>query len=309
MRRRRLGSNGPELSVVGFGAWEASGHWGTDFEEDAIVDAIHAGIEAGINWIDTAEVYGPHTSEEIVGRAVKGLDVYVATKVAPWPGGSGVKREDVVRACEGSRARLGREVIDLYQIHWPDENTPIEETWEAMAELQDRGFVRWLGLSNFNRKLIERCEKIRHVDSLQPHYSALHRANEELISWCASNGTGTVVYGPLAYGLLTGSITKDTAFHPDDWRAGGRGFGLYEEFFAPEKLPGHLETVDRLRAIADRAGMRLADLAIAWALSRPGVTSAIVGSRNATHVRENAAAAGIEPDAATLAEIDSIVGR
>jgi aryl-alcohol dehydrogenase-like predicted oxidoreductase len=309
MRTRRLGRGGPELSVVGYGAWEASGHWGGDLDEKRIVEAIHAGIDAGINWIDTAEVYGPHTSEEIVGRAVKGRDdVYVATKVAPWPGGSGVKRDDVFRACDASRARLGRDVIDLYQIHWPDENTPVEETWESMAELQDRGLVRWLGVSNFNRSLIERCEKIRHVDSLQPHHSALHRDNEDLIAWCASNGTGAVVFGPLAYGLLSGAINAETAFDPDDWRAGGRGFGLYAEFFSPEKLPRHLEAVEGLRPVADGAGMSLADLAIAWVLTRPGVTSAIVGSRNPAHVRQNARAADIVLDDATVAEVERVAG-
>jgi aryl-alcohol dehydrogenase-like predicted oxidoreductase len=304
MRTRPLGSKAPEFSVLGYGAWEASGHWGSDFDEQSIVEAIHAGVDGGMNWIDTAEVYGPHTSEEIVGRAVKGLDVMVATKVAPKPAGSGHRRDEVRKAVEGSLARLGRDSIDLYQLHWPDGNVPLEETWEAMAGLKDEGLVRSIGLSNYSQTQIAACEKIRHVDSLQPHFSLLHRSNEALIAWCGEQGIGVVAYGPLAYGLLTGAITRDTEFQPDDWRAGQRGFNLYDEFFAPAKLPKHLEKVEALRGIAERAGLRLADLALAWVLTRPGVTAAIVGSRNPRHVRENAAAAEIEIDPTTLAEIE-----
>ncbi|MGH2830157.1 MAG: aldo/keto reductase, partial [Actinomycetota bacterium] len=158
MKSRRLGNDGPEISVIGYGAWEASEHWGT-VDEDAIIAAIHAALDAGVNWIDTAEVYGPHTSERIVGRAVAGRDgVLIATKVAPAPAGSGFDKDGIRRACEASLARLGRDTIDLYQLHWPDQTVPVEESWEAMVMLADEGLVRWLGVSNFGKSLIERCE-------------------------------------------------------------------------------------------------------------------------------------------------------
>lgn len=308
MRTRPLGDAGPDFSVIGYGAWEASTHWGS-FDAQDVIDAIHAALDVGVNWIDTAEVYGPHTSEEIVGRAVQGRDVFVATKVAPRGSGTGFRADEVRKACEGSLARLKRDVIDLYQLHWPDPDVPLEETWAAMAALQAEGLVRFIGLSNFYETQIELCEKIRHVNSLQPHFSLLHRDNESLIAWCAEMGIGTVAYGPLAYGLLAGAITMETTFEPDDWRSGARGFGLYDRFFEPSAREQQLVKVAELRAIAERIGMRLPDLAIAWALTRGGVTGAIVGSRNAEHVRSNAVAAEIEIDPTTLAEIEVLFKR
>lgn len=308
MKTRQLGSKGPDLSLVGYGAWEASGHWGDELDEAAIIDAIRAAAEAGINWVDTAEVYGPHTSEEIVGKALDGLaGVLVATKVAPRPAGSGFKRDDVRRACEGSLTRLKRDRIDLYQLHWPASDVPVEETWEAMSELQDEGLAGAIGVSNFNAKLIDRCESIRHVDSIQPQLSMLHRDNLGLIRFAAERGIGVVAYGPLAYGLLAGTITKETTFKKGDWRGGQRGFDLYDRFFAPDALDLHLATLEKLKPIAARYGISIADLAIAWVIHQEGVTSAIAGSRRPSHVRENARAAGIELDARALGEIDAVL--
>ncbi|MCA1833283.1 MAG: aldo/keto reductase [Actinomycetota bacterium] len=290
MKTRRLGSNGPEISIIGYGAWEASGHWGEKFDENQIIAAIHAGIEAGINWIDTAEAYGPYVSEEIVGRAVAGAkDILVATKVAPTVGG--FRADQIRKAAEGSLARLGRDLIDLYQLHWPAGDVPVEESWQAMCELQADGLVRCIGVSNFNEDLIERCEKVGHVDSIQPHLSMLHRTNLDVIRFAADNGTGVVAYGPLAYGLLTGTVTKDATFDEGDWRGGARGFDLYDRFFAPGAIEKHLAVVEELRPIAERAGLSLPDLATAWVVQQSGVTSAIVGSRNPQHVRANAVGA------------------
>jgi len=195
--------------------------WGPNPSDDQVIEAVRAGLDAGITWVDTAEVYGDGTSEELVGRAIQGRrdDVVVATKVAPRPDGTGFRREEVRAACQGSLKRLGTDRIDLYQLHWPDDRVPVEETWEAMTGLVDDGLVRAIGASNFDRKLIERCKSIRHVDSLQPHFSMLRLQNRDLIRWCGENGTGVVAYAPLGYGLLTGAISKDTRFHPRDWRA------------------------------------------------------------------------------------------
>ncbi|MEP6973048.1 MAG: aldo/keto reductase, partial [Actinomycetota bacterium] len=177
MRTARLGTNGPELSIVGFGAWEAGGDaWGANESEDAVIDAMRAGLDAGMNWIDTAEVYGKGVSETIVGQAVAGRrdQVLIASKVAPADEGSGFRPDQVQAACDASLGRLGIDVIDLYQLHWPEPNgTPVEDTWAAMVGLLDSGKVRFIGVSNFDRELIERCEKIYHVDSLQQEFSML----------------------------------------------------------------------------------------------------------------------------------------
>lgn len=309
MKTKRLGSHGPELSVVGFGAWEAGeGLWGPNESEEKVVEAIHGGFDSGMNWIDTAEVYGNGKSETIVGKAVAGRrdDVLIATKLAPRPSGSGFRASEVRRGVEGSLERLGTDRIDLYQLHWPDETVPVEETWTEMAGLVDEGLVRWIGVSNFDRELIERCEAIRHVDSLQPQLSMLHLHNRELIEWCGGNGTGVVCYGPLAYGLLTGAITAETEFGPDDWRGSG-GTSYYERLFRPGKLERSLAFVDALRPVADRLGIRVPQLALAWVIHQSGVTSAIAGSRNPKHVRENAEAGDIELDQKTLDELEELL--
>jgi aryl-alcohol dehydrogenase-like predicted oxidoreductase len=305
MRTRRLGAQGPEISVVGYGAWEAGGTaWGPNESDEAVIAAIRAALDAGISWIDTAEVYGDGVSEGLVGRAVQGRReaVTIASKVAPQPEGSGFRPEQVRAACDGSLARLGVDELDLYQLHWPDETgIPVEDTWGAMTELQDAGKVWAIGVSNFDRDLIGRCLAIRHVDSLQPEFSMLDRRHADLIRWCGEQGIGVVSYGPLAYGLLTGAIGPDTTFAEGDWRGRPQDEGPYAD------LPGSLAIVDRLRPVAERVGCTLAQLALAWNAHQPGVTSAIAGSRNAEHVRANAGAGDVELDAATLAELDGIL--
>jgi aryl-alcohol dehydrogenase-like predicted oxidoreductase len=309
MRMQRLGSSGPGISVIGFGAWEAGGEvWGPNPDEDVVVGAMRAGLDAGITWIDTAEVYGDGLSETLVGKAVAGRDeVLVATKVAPRPDGTGFRPEEVRRACAGSLQRLGRNRIDLYQLHWRDEGVPVEETWGAMTELVDDGLVRHIGVSNFDRELIERCEAIRHVDSLQPHFSMLYLRHRDLIRWCGERGTGVVCYGPLAYGLLTGAIGPQTEFDRRDWRGGGGGISYYRDLFAPGKLERSLAVVEALRPIADRLDITTAQLALAWVVHQPGGTAAIAGSRNPAHVRQNAEAGGVELDDATLREIEAFL--
>jgi aryl-alcohol dehydrogenase-like predicted oxidoreductase len=305
MRTRRLGSRGPEISVIGYGAWEAGGDaWGPNESEAVVVEAIQAGLDAGIDWIDTAEVYGDGVSERLVGKAIQGRrdDVVVATKVAPQPEGSGFRSDNVRKACEGSLERLDTDRIDLYQLHWPDaEGTPLEETWGTMAALQDEGKVGSIGVSNFDREQIERCLAIRHVDSLQPEFSMLNRENAELIRWCREQGVGVVSYGPLAFGLLTGAVTAETRFPPGDWRGQKQSEGPFAD------LARSLEVVDRLRPVAERLGCSLSQLALAWNVHQPGVTAAIAGSRNPAHVRTNAAAGDIVLDETTRAELDAIL--
>ena len=306
MRTRRLGANGPEISLIGFGAWEAGGEqWGPNESEEIVIEAMRTALDGGIDWIDTAEVYGKGESERLVAKAIEGRrdDLVVATKVAPQPDGSGFRPEQVRAACDGSLGRLGIDHIDLYQLHWPDETgVPVEDTWGAVTELQDAGKVRWIGVSNFDEQLIERCRAIRHVDSLQQEFSVLNREDAELIRWCGEHGVGVVSYGPLAFGLLTGAITRGTTFGPGDWR-GEEKDGLFGD------LDRTLAVVDRLRPVAERLGCNLAQLALAWNVHQPGVTSAIAGSRNPDHVRTNADAGDLELDPATLAELDAILDQ
>ena len=303
MRTRRLGSRGPELSVVGFGAWEAGGDdWGPNDSEGSVIGAIRAGLDAGMTWVDTAEVYGDGVSETLVGRAVgdRRADVLVATKVAPAPDGTGFRPDEVRAACEASLRRLGTDVIDLYQLHWPDGRVPVEDTWGAMVGLLDTGFVRSIGVSNFDRELIERCLAIHHVDSLQQEFSLVRPEDRDLIRWCGEVGVGVLSYSPLGAGLLTGAIDRADAVRIDDWRAS-------EGLTSPAHLDRAFAVVDGMRPIAERLGVSVAQLALGWNLAQPGVTSAIAGSRSSDHARANAATGDLELDAATVAELDALV--
>ena len=288
MRTTQLGSNGPDITVIGFGAWEAGGDmWGRNESEDAVIGAMRAGFDAGMNWIDTAEVYGKGVSEGIVGRA-RGR--------APGPGHRGLEARSGVRGLgvpsgagprgmpRASLGRLGIDVIDLYQLHWPDATgVPIEDTWGAMAELQDAGTVRWIGVSNFDQALIERCEAIRHVDSLQQEFSMLALDDRDLIRWCGEHGTGVVTYGPLGFGLLTGTISRERATSVDGLAAGRRGRPVHRREARPRPA-------DRRRAATrspSASDITMAQLALAWNVAQPGVTSAIAGSRDAdAHARQ-----------------------
>lgn len=310
MEMRPLGATGIEISVVGYGAWEAGGsEWGERTEDDVIVDAMLAAADAGMNWIDTAEAYGDGHSEELVGRALRARpEMLVFSKVAPFA--TGTRPEQVKRAIRGSLKRLGVDHVDLYQVHWPDEeNVPVEDTWGAMAELVDEGLTRAIGVSNFDRGLVERCAPIRRVDAVQNQFSLLHRDDAaELLPWLADQNIAYLAYGPLAFGLLTGKITADTRFDDDDWRSGAGSFGYYRELFAPGKIEESLARVGRLRAIAERLGVELSELALRAAIDTPGVSGVIAGSRNPRHVKQNAAAGDLALDAPDLDEIIRAVG-
>jgi aryl-alcohol dehydrogenase-like predicted oxidoreductase len=305
MQKKPLGSDGPEISVIGYGAWEAGGDaWGANTSEAAVIEAIHAALDTAIGWIDTAEVYGKGVSEHLVGRALvdRRDEVFLASKVAPQPEGSGFRPEEIRSACEGSLSRLGTDRIDLYQLHWPDETgIPVEDSWGAMSALVEEGKVRSIGVSNFDRALIERCEAVRHVDSLQQQFSMLSLEDRDLIRWCGQVGTGVVTYGPLGFGLLTDSMTRERAAAIDDWR---RTDGVTAE----AEVERALSMVDAMRPVATRLGVGVAQLALAWNWHQPGVTSAIAGSRDPAHVRDNAAAGDIVLDDATLAELEGVLG-
>jgi aryl-alcohol dehydrogenase-like predicted oxidoreductase len=284
--------------------------YGPNPEDEVLFEAVRAGLDAGIGWIDTAEVYGKGRSETLIGQAIAGRrdEVFLATKVGPRPGGTGFQPDEVRKALDKSLARLGVSHVDLYQLHWPDERgVPVEDTWGAMAGLVDDGKVRHIGVSNFDRELISRCESIRHVDSLQPQFSMLQLENRELITWCGERGIGVVPYGALGFGLLTGAITASTEFHKEDWRSGRTADETWRELFAPGKLERSLAVVDGLRPIAERSDASVSQLALAWTFHQPGVTSAIAGSRNPSHTRSNAEAGDLVLDAEDLAQIEELL--
>jgi aryl-alcohol dehydrogenase-like predicted oxidoreductase len=295
MRTRRLGDDGPEITTVGFGAWAVGGPWQFGWgpqEDEHSIAAIRHALDAGVNWVDTAAAYGLGHSEEMVGRALDayavGSDVYVFTKCGlNWygsPDGSvsrDLRPESIRNECEQSLKRLGVERIDLYQFHWPDETgTPVEESWGVMSQLIDEGKVRWGGVSNFGVDLLERCEKVRHVDSLQPPLNMIDRsAARDVIRWSKGNGTGVIVYSPMASGLLTGKYDeqKVAELSDDDWRKAS-------DQWRGEQLSRNLALVRRLEEIAGDIGTALPALTVAWTLAVGGVTAAIVGARRPTQV-------------------------
>ena len=317
--RANLGRPGASFTRLGLGTWAIGGPWlfGWGPVDDAeSIGAIRAAVEAGVNWIDTAPVYGDGHAEEVVRRALNGFapgrDVFVCTKCGrrTLPDGSpyGDLRPKSIRAdCEASLRRLQVERIDLYQIHWPDVDSgaPLEDSWSTMAELVDEGKVRWIGVSNFDNERLACCEAIRHVDSLQPPLSIVQRgALREVIPWAAAHQTGVIVYSPMASGLLSGSFDRDRlrTLAPDDMR-------LARPEFTEPQLSKNLALVERLRGIADVIGCSVAELSIAWALAQEGVTGAIVGARRASQLDQWIRAGRIELSGDLLGAITDAIAE
>ena len=319
MDKAKLGSDGPEITRVGFGAWAVGGPykfgWGPQEDDDSVAAIRHA-VEAGINWVDTAAVYGLGHSEEVVGRAlepyVTGEDVYIFTKCGGFYRPElekveyDLRPESIRMECDESLKRLGTERIDLYQFHWPDNSTGtrIEDSWAAMAGLIEKGKVRWSGVSNFSVELLERCRSMRHVDSLQPPLNVIKRqARNDVIPWCSGRGTGVIVYAPMASGLLTGKYDRAriASLAPDDWR---RNNANYKE---PE-LSKNLALVRELQAIAGDMGTTLTRLSVAWTLTIEGVTAAIVGGRSPEQVDGWVGAAGMELSPDEMSAIENAIG-
>ena len=291
MRLKRLGNSDMELTPIGVGAWAMGGGgwqfaWGPQ-DDDESIEAIHAALDHGVNWIDTAAVYGLGHSEEVVARALEGRSnrPYVFTKCERvWDQdrriGSSLKAASIRKECEASLRRLKVDVIDLYQIHWPQPDEDIEEGWTALAELQRVGIVRWIGVSNFNKNQIQRCEPIAPVTSLQPPYSMISPEIEsENLPHCQARGIGVLAYSPMKSGLLTGSMTKERVanFPEDDFRKRAPAF-------QEPQLSRNLELAERCREIGARHGRSAGEVAIAWVLRNPAVTAAIVGMRSAKQV-------------------------
>src|SRR6266446_6840710 len=293
---KRLGNSDMSITPVGYGAWAIGGSgwqfaWGSQDDKESVA-AIHRALELGVNWIDTAAVYGLGHSEEVVGRALKdwrGSRPYVFTKCGLRGDAKGevqkVLSADSIRGeVEDSLRRLSVDVIDLYQIHWPPDpdSAALEEAWSTLADLKREGKVRWIGVSNFNVQQLQRAQAIAPVTSLQPRYSLVHREIEdEILPYCLNEGIGVIVYSPMASGLLTGAMTRERAARlpKDDWRRG------HPDFTEPD-LSRNLALVERLRQLARRHNRSIGEVAIAWTLHNPAVTGAIVGARNARQAEE-----------------------
>ncbi len=306
MKRRRLGESDLHVTPVAFGAWAIGGlMWGGADERDA-VDAIRVALDAGINTIDTAPVYGCGRSEELVGRALRGrrADVVVATKCGlrwdraegpvrfdtPTPEGGRVEvrynlRPDSLREeCEASLRRLGTDVIDLYQIHWPSPVDPLDDALDALMRLRDEGKVRWLGVSNFDATQIDAASRCEAVVAVQPPYSLIDRRSvAEVLPSCRDRGLGVVAYSPMGRGLLTGAVPVDRRFDASDHRSEHPSFSEANRRRVAEAL-------EAARPIAEGHGVGFGPLAVAWVLGTPGVTAALVGARNAVQAAENAIA-------------------
>jgi aryl-alcohol dehydrogenase-like predicted oxidoreductase len=314
METRKLGNSDLNITRVGFGAWALGGGgwefaWGAQNDADSIA-AIHRSLELGVNWIDTAAVYGLGHSEEVVARAVKewrGPRPYIFTKCAlRWDDQGRVmkvlKADSIRQECEASLRRLQVDTIDLYQIHWPpdDSGPDLEEAWRTLAELQKAGKVRWIGVSNFNPGQVKRAEQIAPVTSLQPPYSLIRREIErETLPYCEQRGIGVIVYSPMASGLLTGAMTRERIANlpADDWRTQSA------ELREPN-LSRNLQLVERLKKVAARYGRTPGEVAIAWTLRLPAVTGAIVGARNAKQAEQVMRAGDFQLNPRDIAEIE-----
>jgi aryl-alcohol dehydrogenase-like predicted oxidoreductase len=290
METKQFGNTDMNITRIGFGAWAIGGGnwafgWGPQDDNEAIA-AMQRAVENGMNWIDTAAVYGLGHSEELVGKAIKGMKSkpYIFTKCGlVWDDkrktSQNLKAESILRECEASLRRLDVETIDLYQIHWPVD-TGLEEAWKAMAQLKSEGKVRWIGVSNYNIEQMKKCQAIAPVSSLQPPYSLLNREYEkETLPYCKEQGIGVIVYSPMGSGMLTGTMTREriAAMPSDDWRRNS-------SYFKEPALTKNLALAEKLKDIGKKHGRSAGEAAIAWTLKNPAVTAAIVGGRSASQV-------------------------
>jgi aryl-alcohol dehydrogenase-like predicted oxidoreductase len=309
MRYTVLGKTGLEVSTIAFGTWQLGGDWGA-FDETAAVEAIRHARELGVNFFDTAQAYGFGRSEEVLGSALRDElnrdrdSLVIATKGGINPGGDRTRdasRASLRHGVEESLRTLKLDHIDLYQVHWPDPDTPAEETAGALQELVDEGKIRHAGVSNYDAAQMAQFDRTRPVETLQPPYHLFRRGIEdEVLPYTREHNIGVLVYSPLASGLLTGRLRPETTFDEGDWRSKSSAF-------RGETLRRNLAVVDRLTELGERRGISVSQLAIAWTLATPGVHVAIVGARSASNIENSLAAADVALGADDLAEIERIV--
>jgi aryl-alcohol dehydrogenase-like predicted oxidoreductase len=301
LRTTELGRTGMRITRVGMGAWAIGGAgwwhaWGAQDDEESIA-TLRRGFELGINWVDTAPIYGLGHSEEVVGRALEGLTArpYVFTKASLLDGGDNsvrhnLERDSLLREIEASLTRLRVDVIDLYQVHWPDPDEDVEEGWSTFAEIKEQGLVRHIGVSNFDVAQLRRAQAIAPVETLQPPYSLLERdVEDDVLPFAESEEIGVIVYSPMASGLLTGAMTAEriAAMPDDDWRK-------HDPRFQDPQLSRHLALVARLQEVAERHDTTPGAIAVAWTLRHPAVHGSIVGFRRPDQVQALALAGDVE---------------
>jgi aryl-alcohol dehydrogenase-like predicted oxidoreductase len=311
LKTAQLGRTGLEITRMGFGAWALGGGagahgWGPQDDDDSIA-AIHRALEQGINWIDTAAVYGFGRSEQVVGQALEGVAErpYVFTKCSQLEGPDhrvvhSLKRDSILHEAEGSLQRLGVDAIDLYQIHWPIPAEDIEEGWAALAELKQQGLVRHIGVSNFDVEQLRQVQQIAPVETLQPQYSLIERgAERELLPFAEREGMGVIAYSPMGSGMLTGAMTREriAKLPENDWRK-------HDARFNEPALSRNLDLVARLQSLADRYDTSPGAVAVAWTLRNPAVDGAIVGFRRPDQVEPILPAASLELTDDDVAEIE-----
>jgi aryl-alcohol dehydrogenase-like predicted oxidoreductase len=310
MRYTRFGHTDLEVSRICFGTWQVGGDWGAP-EERELEAAMRRALELGINFFDTAQAYGFGASEQLLGKALEPEikkrrdEVVLATKGGLRMEGDRLLRDSgpewLRRGVEDSLRFLGTDYIDLYQVHWPDFDTPFEATAEALDELVEEGKIRYVGVSNFGVEEMAEFEKRRKIDGLQPPYHLFRRdVEEEILPYAAEHGIGVLVYGPLAHGLLSGRMTPDQELAEDDWRG-------QSDIFRGENFQRNLEAVEELKRFAEERGSTIVQLAIAWTLANPNVDVAIVGARRPDHIEGAAPAAELDLSDDDLREIDAIM--
>jgi hypothetical protein len=310
MKTTTLGRTGLEVSRIAFGTWQLGGDWG-DFDEDAAITAIRRARELGVNFFDTAQAYGFGASERLLGKALRAEltrerdELAIATKGGLRMTDSGLVRdaspEWLRKGVDASLAALGIDHIDLYQVHWPDRNVPATDTAGALGELVAEGKIGHVGVSNYNTTQIDEFSATLPVETVQPPYHLFRRDIEaQLLPYCRTHDIGVLVYGPLAHGLLTGTLTANTMFSSRDWRS-------KSAVFAGDAYLRNLQTVNILDRFAADRGITISQLAIAWTLANPAVHVAIVGARNADHIEDSLGAADISLSDSDLAEIDEIM--
>lgn len=304
VRTASVGTTGIELSAIGLGGFEL-GESASDVP--AARAAIAAAMESGVNWVDTADEYHATANESVIGEAMGGLAERPLISSKRWPSGDSFSPAGIHAGCRDSLNRLGVDHLDLYFLHWPDDQIPLQESWGAMAELADQGLVRAIGLSNYTLAQIEACHAARAVDVIQDGLSLVdYPENRHKVAACGWQGIASVIYEPLASGLLAGAYASAADVRAK-WGDDVDEYEFFGRLFGPGQEPRSMALTAELKRVAEQRGVGMAQLAIAWVLAQPGVTSAICGSSNPAHVSSNSAAAGIELDDDALAELEAVM--
>jgi aryl-alcohol dehydrogenase-like predicted oxidoreductase len=318
MEYRQFGQTGLQVSAMGFGCWEIGGTYGkieaTQFEQ-----AVQRAIDRGINCFDTAEAYGMGASEQALGRALgrRRQEVYVVTKCGigyeEAPNRRDSSRQRIMASIDKSLRHLQSDYVDVYLVHWPDVNTPFEETMRALDDVVRQGKARYIGVSNFRLAQLEACMRVRRLDVVQYGWNMFDRRMQaEIFPYCAAQQIGVMAYGSLAYGMLTGTFHADMQFDDTDWRSRRGRMGainLFRTLFSPEYFPRNLRAVEELKALAAEYHKTLPQFALRWTLSNPAISVGLVGCRTAAEVEENLGALGWSISAADMAAIDAIFAR